>query len=71
MLSEYVREATGALPNPLSRDALIAKFMGQVEFSQTVSREDAEKLVELLDKLEAVDDVRKVVKLAVKRDKKT
>lgn len=70
-LSEYVREATGALPSPLSRDALVAKFMGQVEFSQTVSREDAEKLVELLDKLEEVDNIRKVIKLAVKRDKKT
>jgi 2-methylcitrate dehydratase PrpD len=69
ILSEYVREAKGEIPNPLSRDDLVAKFMGQVEFSQTVSEEDALKLVELLDKLEEVDNVKKVIKLAVKRNK--
>ncbi len=68
IISEYVREAKGEIPNPLSRDDLITKFMSQVEFSNTVNIKDAEKLVELLDKLEEVDDVKKIVRLAVKRD---
>ena len=68
-LSEYVREAIGEIPNPLSRDALVAKFMGQVEFSQTVSQQDAQRLVDLLDRLEEVDNVNKIVELAVRRGK--
>jgi len=53
--------------NPLSRDALIDKFMSQVEFSQTVSTKDAEKLLGLLDRLEEVDNIQKTVELVVKR----
>ncbi len=68
-LSEYMREATGEIPHPLSWEALVAKFMTQVDFSHTVSREDAEKLVEMVGRLEEVDDIKKVIKLAVKRDK--
>jgi 2-methylcitrate dehydratase PrpD len=69
-LSIYVKEATGEIPHPLSWDALVAKFMVQVDFSQTVSRNDAEKLVEIIDKLEDVANVKSVIKLAIKREKK-
>lgn len=69
--SEYVRTALGEPSNPLSRDGLIAKFMEQVEFSQMVDKKDAEKLVGLLERLEEVDNVRKIVKLAAKRNKST
>jgi hypothetical protein len=55
------------LGKPMSGDELKAKFMAQVDFSQTVSRKDAEKLVELVEKLEDVDDVSKILALAVKR----
>jgi 2-methylcitrate dehydratase PrpD len=68
-LSAYVKEATGEIPNPLSWDALVAKFMGQVDFSRLVSRDDAEKLVEMVDRLEGVANVKKIMKLAAKRDK--
>ncbi len=69
-LSAYVREATGEIPHPLSWEALVAKFMGQVDFSRTVSRDDAEKLVEILDRLEDVANVRRIMKLAVRKEKK-
>jgi 2-methylcitrate dehydratase PrpD len=65
--SEYVRVALGEPANPLSRDGLMAKFMTQVEFSQTVSQRDAEKLLGLLERLEEVDNVTKIVELAVSR----
>ena len=67
VLTEYVRVATGELPNPLSVDTLKDKFMNQVEFSGTVSTKDAEKLLELLDGLEDLDNVNKIIELAVKR----
>jgi 2-methylcitrate dehydratase len=65
--SEYVDRPLGEFYKPLSRDGLISKFMEQVEFSRLVSRKDAEKLVELLENLEEVDNVNKLVELAVKR----
>lgn len=65
-LSRYVAWASGEPNNPLSRERFIAKFMEQIEFSQTVSKEDAEKLIELADKLEEVDNVADMVRLAVK-----
>ncbi len=67
VLTEYVRAATGELPNPLSLDTLKDKFMNQVEFSGIVSTRNAEKLLELLDRLEDVDNVNKITELAVKR----
>ena len=66
-LSEYVAWASGEPNNPLSRERFIAKFMEQIEFSQTVDIKDAEKLIELADRLEEVDNVADMVKLAVKR----
>ena len=68
-LVEYVPVALGEPANPLSREQLVAKFMTQVDFSRLVERADAEKLVALLDRLEDVDDVTRIVELAVKRGK--
>lgn len=66
--SEYVRAALGEpAVNPLSRDGLVAKFMTQVEFSQLVSRGDAEKAIAMLERLEVVDDVTEIVRLVSKR----
>jgi len=41
--------------------------MEQVEFSRLVDRKDAEKLVDLLENLEEVDDVNRITELAAKR----
>ena len=67
LLREYVPVALGEPSNPLSREGLAAKFMTQVEYSQTVSTSDAEKLLKLLARLEEVDDAGRLVELAVKR----
>jgi 2-methylcitrate dehydratase PrpD len=64
--SEYMSVASGEPAKPMTRDDLIAKFMEQVEFSQAVSQDNADKLVELLEKLEEVDNIKKIVQLAVK-----
>jgi 2-methylcitrate dehydratase PrpD len=53
------------LNNPLSKDEIIAKFRANVEFSQTVTRDNAEKLLELLENLEELDNVNKIVELLV------
>jgi 2-methylcitrate dehydratase PrpD len=65
--TEYVHEATGEIPHPLSWDSLASKFMVQVDLSQTVSRENAEKIITLAGKLENIANVKSIVKLAVKQ----
>jgi 2-methylcitrate dehydratase PrpD len=66
-LSAYVKEAAGEIPHPLSRDALVSKFMVQVDFSRTVSRDNAEKLIAIVDRLENVANFKSIMKLAVKK----
>ncbi len=63
---EYLRMALGDPSNPLSKEGLIQKFMNQVDFSRKVSRSNAEKIVKLVEKLEEVDNVQKIVELAVR-----
>ncbi len=65
-LSQYIQMAHGEPANPLSREGLIGKFMEQVDFSQTVSRQNGEKLIELAEKLEEVDNVAEIAGLAVR-----
>jgi 2-methylcitrate dehydratase PrpD len=64
--SEHVRVARGDITTPLSRDELAAKFMTQIEFSQTIDKRKAEKLLGILEKLEKVDDVNTIIALAVR-----
>jgi 2-methylcitrate dehydratase PrpD len=51
--------------SPMSKDEIIAKFRANVEFSKTVTRENAEKLLKLLKNLEELDSVNKIVELLV------
>jgi 2-methylcitrate dehydratase PrpD len=53
------------LRNPLSKDEIIAKFWGNVEYSRTVSAQNANKLLRLLGELEGLDNVNKIVELLV------
>jgi 2-methylcitrate dehydratase PrpD len=62
---EYLRTAVGDPSNPLPREGLIEKFMNQVEFSQKVTRNNAEKIIEMVEKLEEVDNIQKIIDLAV------
>jgi 2-methylcitrate dehydratase PrpD len=65
-LTESCEVASGdLLNNPISRDELIAKFWGNVEFSQTVTKDNAEAVLALLEKLEDLDDVNRIVSLLV------
>jgi len=64
-LSQYLSLASGEPPETLSREALKAKFMTQAEYSGIISLKQAEKLLFLLDSLEEVDDVSRILALAV------
>jgi len=66
VLTEYVAAALGEPANPISREGIYAKFMTQVEYSQTGGRESAARLLALLERLEEVGDVAEVVRLAVR-----
>jgi 2-methylcitrate dehydratase PrpD len=63
---EYLRAAVGDPTNPLSREGLIEKFLGQVEFSGMVTRSNGEKIIELVEGLEKVDNVQRIVNLAAR-----
>jgi 2-methylcitrate dehydratase PrpD len=61
-------EATDApkgdpISNPMSKKEIIAKFWANVDFSKTVTRKNAEELLDLLEKLEELDNINKVVRL--------
>ena len=51
--------------NPISNEELLAKFWTNVEFSGKIGREKATKALSLLEKLEKLDDVRKLVPFLV------
>ena len=64
--SEYTDTWKGdPLEDPLSRDEIIQKFWKQVDFSQTISRGKAAKLLDLIEKLEKLDNVKKITELLV------
>jgi 2-methylcitrate dehydratase PrpD len=51
--------------SPLSKDEINNKFKSNVDFSQTVTKDNAEKALELLEKLEELDSISKVIDLLV------
>ena len=53
------------LKNPMSKDEIVAKFWTNVEFSQTVTEKKAEKLLRLLENLEELENVNRLVQLLV------
>jgi 2-methylcitrate dehydratase PrpD len=58
--------ARGDIPgNPLSRDELLAKFWDNVTFANKHAKADAERLLVLLDDLEAMDNIHEVTRLLV------
>ena len=67
VFTEYVDRALGEPYKPLSRDGLVNKFMTQVKFSKLVDVKDAEKIVDMIENLEEVDNINKMIELAVKR----
>jgi 2-methylcitrate dehydratase PrpD len=51
------------LSDPLTKDEIIAKFWRQVDFSQTVSKDKAEKILDIVEKLEKLDNVKYITEL--------
>ena len=67
IFTEYLLMAVGDPSNPLSREDLIQKFMDQVEFSEKVAGNDAKKIIEMVEHLEEIDNVQKIIEFAVKK----
>jgi 2-methylcitrate dehydratase PrpD len=66
VFSAHTDIPTGDFYNsPLTVEAIKTKYRGNVAFSQTVSREKAEKVLNLIEALEELDDVRKLTNLIV------
>jgi 2-methylcitrate dehydratase PrpD len=64
--SEHANVPLGnELENPLSREAKIEKYLVGARFSGKVDMDNAQKVVGMIDKLEEVDDITKIVKLLV------
>jgi 2-methylcitrate dehydratase PrpD len=62
----YVDVAKGnPLKKPLSKAEIEDKFRANVAFSKTVSRENGEKVLDMLNNIEKIDDVSRLVKLLV------
>ena len=49
--------------NPITKDKIIAKFWHQIEFSKTIKEKNAQKLLDMIDNLEKVDDVNRIIRL--------
>jgi hypothetical protein len=49
----------------MSREELLAKYRANIAFSNTISRENADKVVEIVENLENVDNVKKLIDLLV------
>jgi 2-methylcitrate dehydratase PrpD len=63
-LSSHVNVPKGnEFDNPLSREEKREKFRGNVHFSHSVSADNCEKALSLLENLEDIEDVREIVKL--------
>jgi 2-methylcitrate dehydratase PrpD len=51
--------------NPMTRDDILAKFWTNVDFSKKISKKKATELLGMLEKLEKLDSVRKLIPLLV------
>jgi 2-methylcitrate dehydratase PrpD len=65
-LSSYVDVAKGnPLKKPLSQEEIIEKFRANVAFSKTVSKGNAEKILDMINNLEEIGDINRIIKLLV------
>jgi 2-methylcitrate dehydratase PrpD len=63
--SESTDTPKGDPTNPMSKDEVISKFMANVDFSKTVSRNNAEKIIDMVDNVEKQDSVKPLISLLV------
>ena len=64
--TEQVNVASGnPLENPVGMDVVLAKFWNNVDYNGKLGRDKATKLLSLLEKLDKLDDVRKLMPFLV------
>lgn len=61
----FTEIARGDPRNPISRKELLAKYQTNIEFSNTVSGENAEKVLKMVEDLENINSVKKLVDLLI------
>jgi hypothetical protein len=49
----------------MSKEELLAKYWSNVDFSRTITRENAGKLLNILENLEDLDNVKRIVALVI------
>ncbi|MBN2240852.1 MAG: MmgE/PrpD family protein [Dehalococcoidales bacterium] len=64
-LDKYTEIASGDPKNPVSQEYLLNKYRHNIEFSNTVSVANGEKVLEMIQNLEELDSVKKIVDLLV------
>ena len=57
-----------SIPNPLSGEEIKEKFRTNVSFSGAVAKKSAEKALDMLERLDEVEDVKKIVRLIESRN---
>jgi 2-methylcitrate dehydratase PrpD len=65
-LSEFKDTSKGyPLTNPTPKNEIIAKYMNNVDYSRTVSEDNAQRVLELSENMEELDSVSRIVELLV------
>jgi 2-methylcitrate dehydratase PrpD len=63
---EYIEDRGASrdwITNPISKSKILEKFWHQMEFSKTVSVKNARQVLDLVDNIEQVDDISRIVRL--------
>jgi 2-methylcitrate dehydratase PrpD len=61
----FVEIARGDPRNPISKDEMLAKYRANIAFSNTISDENADKVLKMVENLENIDNVKKLIDLIV------
>jgi 2-methylcitrate dehydratase PrpD len=65
--SEFTNSPKGdSVKNPITKEEIIEKFWANVDFSKTVAKNNAERLLCLLEKLEELGNVKDLVRLLIR-----
>jgi len=64
-LTESVKIASGDPQNPISKDDILTKFWTNVEFNGRISREKAQTFLDMVEHLEELDSVSRLIPLLI------